>query len=217
LEGQKDPEIARLIEAANAGERGAFDALYKDQQRFVLGLARRFTASEADALDILQETFLWFFGRFPGFELHSSLRSFLYPVVKHLAMDLHRKARRVVSLTAQEERGQGRPAAHPSDQLTAQAALETRGDLERRLAPLSEGHQVVLRMRFGEGLRLREIAELLALPVGTVKSRMHHALSQLRDQELKARPGQSASPSSSGAAKQTESQGSSSTDSPKSQ
>jgi len=82
-----------LIARANLGEAAAFEELYRRYRDWVVRLALRFTATEEDAYDVLQETFAYFFRKFPGFELTAALKTFLYPVVKHIALDLRRKRR----------------------------------------------------------------------------------------------------------------------------
>ncbi len=172
---RSEPDDRTLVVRANGGDRAAFDLLYSRHRGWVLGLAWRLTGSEADALDVLQESFLYFFGRFPGFELTSSLRAYLFPLVKHQAVSLMRRRRKVVSLEAENEAGRAEPEPtyqpHPSS------------DTEKRLQSLSEGHREVVRLRFFLGMKMQEIAEAMGLPPGTVKSRLHHALRQLREQE----------------------------------
>ncbi|MDF1564748.1 MAG: RNA polymerase sigma factor [Deltaproteobacteria bacterium] len=164
-----------LVARANGGDRAAFDALYQRHKGWVLALAWKLTGSEADALDVLQESFVYFFGRFPGFELTGALRSYLFPLVKHQAISLMRRRRRSVSLEAEEEAG--RPEAEPSFQPAPDH------DLEVRLQSLSPGHRQVVHQRFVLGMKLEEIAEALEIPPGTVKSRLHHALRKLRERE----------------------------------
>src|SRR5512140_2508182 len=89
---------AALVARANTGDREALEALYLEHRDFVLRLAWRLTGGRDDALDILQETFLELYARFPGFSLASTLRAFLYPVVKHMAIDRARRQRRLASL-----------------------------------------------------------------------------------------------------------------------
>ena len=164
------PDDLELIAAANQGDSAAFEALYRKHRDWVVNLAYRFTADREMSLDILQETFLYFAKKFPGFTLTCQLRSFLYPVVKNLAVSAGQKARRYQSgeelfLTLEA------PAA----------ALEGDEDeLRAALASLPAAQREVLVLRFLEGMSLAEISETLEIPVGPVKSRLHHALESLR-------------------------------------
>jgi len=165
-----DQEEARLVARANAGEPGALEALYRAHRGWALALATRLTGSPDDGLDVLQETFAWFFGRFPGFELTSTVRAFLYPVVRHQSLSLLRRRRRVVELSSVRE-----PEALPDTAFP--------GELARMTRPLPDGQREVLLLRFGLDMTLAEIGDALSVPVGTVKSRLHHALAALREAE----------------------------------
>ena len=175
LPSQDDSRTDReLIAALNHGEAAAFDALYYRHRDWVMALAFRFTRDRDTALDVLQEAFLYFVRKFPGFELTCRLRTFLYPVVRSLSVTALRKTDRVTSLDAmREENETAEPMAEP-------AVVVDDEELAGALAGLSGDHRETLRLRFVEGFDLGEIADALEIPVGTVKSRLHHALNQLR-------------------------------------
>ncbi|MBI5501473.1 MAG: sigma-70 family RNA polymerase sigma factor [Deltaproteobacteria bacterium] len=163
-----DLDDAELVRRANQGDADAFEALYRRHRDWVVSLAWRLCRNRDDALDVLQESFSWLFGRFPGFTLTSSMRAWLYPVVRNACISLARKRRNVVPL----DRAGIEPAAEPEP-------IDWTPEFERRIAGLSEAHREVLRLRFILELRLEEIAAALDLPLGTVKSRLHHALRTL--------------------------------------
>jgi len=161
-----------LIERANRGDSDAFEALYYRYRDRVYRLAWRFTGNQADALDVLQETFAYLLGKFPGFELTAAMTTFLYPVVRHTSIAVRRKNRRFAS------------DDDVLDQLVAPALQQTeqsRSELAAVLTALPERQREVLLMRFVDGMNLQEIADALEIPLGTVKSRLHHALQTLRD------------------------------------
>ena len=99
-----------LIELANKGSSEAFDALYRRYRDWVYRLAWRFTGNRADALDVLQETFTYLLGKFPGFELTAAMTTFLYPVVRHVSFRIRSKSSRYAS----EEQIPDEPAAPKS-------------------------------------------------------------------------------------------------------
>src|SRR5881398_3375531 len=86
-----------LIAAINDGDSDAFEALYYRYRDWVVSLAYRFTGDRELALDVLQETFLYFVKKFPGFQLTASLKTFLYPAVQHLSIAARRQAQRFQS------------------------------------------------------------------------------------------------------------------------
>lgn len=160
-----------LIHALNSGDTSAFDALYYRYRDWVARLAMRFTGNQEDALDVLQETFAYFFRKFPGFVLSSKLTTFLYPVVKNLSIAHRRKRQRLqTSATAPDT------VVHPEP-----SAQEQRSEIRSVLIDLPEGQREVLMLRFVDDMSLLEIAEALGIPEGTVKSRIHNAIAALRE------------------------------------
>ena len=157
-----------LLERAGAGDPDAFEALYRRHRDWVHRLAWRFTGNQQDALDILQETFLYLLQKLPGFRLTASMTTFLYPVVKHLSLNLRRRRRPGAdedTLLALPD-----PTAQPTP----------RAELAAALAALSDEQREVILMRFVDDMSLDEIAQALDVPTGTVKSRLHRALETLR-------------------------------------
>lgn len=161
-----------LIELANRGDADAFEALYYRYRDWVYRLAWRFTGNRQDALDVLQETFAYLLGKFPGFELTAAMTTFLYPVVKHLSLAIRRRNRRFVS----DEDVLNEFAAPPQ-----QETEHSRSELAAVLTSLPEPQRETLLMRFVDGMSLQEVADALDIPLGTVKSRLHHALETLRN------------------------------------
>src|SRR5205823_804743 len=128
-----DPRTdAALVDALNRGDASAFDALYYRHRDWVVRLARRFTGSDDEALDVLQETFAYLFRKFPGFMLTAKMTTFLYPVVRNLSIAARRKRR---STEAINEEMPGFVAAGD-----AEAA---RSELAAAMANLSAVHREV--------------------------------------------------------------------------
>jgi RNA polymerase sigma-70 factor (ECF subfamily) len=171
--GNDDPRSdEELIRAVDAGDAGAFDALYYRYRDWVVGLAQRFTGNGDDALDVLQETFSYLTRKFPGFMLTARMTTFLYPVVKNLSLAVRRKRGQFSG----DEDALLRVAAGEGDD-----PRKSRVELAQVMSALPGTHREVVLMRFVDGMSLEEIGEALGIPVGTVKSRMHHALNALRE------------------------------------
>lgn len=174
--GQNDPRTDdQLVAAANRGDDTAFTALYDRHAPYCMKLAMRFAGEYELACDAVQDTFTYFYQKFPGFTLTAKMTTFLYPAVKHNALAVKKKSKR-----AQGD--------HDSEALLGVAGgeqdpanQEESGDLRALLAQLSDGHREVLMLRFNDGLLLEEIAEMLQIPLGTVKTRVHHAVKKLRE------------------------------------
>jgi RNA polymerase sigma-70 factor (ECF subfamily) len=159
-----------LLEQAKRGSVEAFETLYRRHRDWVYRLAWRFTANEADALDVLQETFAYLLRKLPGLRLTAAMTTFLYPVVKHLSLNLRRKR---TPDTADDEVLAAIPA--PTDQETS------RSELAAALATLPADQREVVLMRFLDDMSLEEIAQALNTPLNTIKSRLYRALDALRD------------------------------------
>ena len=162
-----------LIAAVNRGEAAAFEVLYYRYRDWVVNLAYRLTGDRELALDVLQETFLYWSKKFPGFELRARVTTFLYPAVRNLSIAARRKLARLQGDMAVLE---SLPA--PEGKVGAQE------DLAAALAQLPEEHREVLLLRFIDGFELGEIAVAMEIPLGTVKSRLHYALRTLRESEM---------------------------------
>ena len=158
---------AALLDRFRAGDDAAFAQLYDRHSASVLAFALRFCPDRALAEDVVQDCFCELIDRIDGFELTGRLTSWFYVVAKRRALRLRERASR-----AQGELG-------PALQIPAEAPPETE-DLRRLLARLPAGQQEVLVLRFLDGFDLESIARALEIPVGTVKSRLHHALAALR-------------------------------------
>jgi RNA polymerase sigma-70 factor (ECF subfamily) len=160
-----------LVELINRGDTDAFEALYRRYRDWVYRLAWRVTGNEQDALDVLQETFTYLLGKFPGFSLSASMTTFLYPVVRHISLTIRSKSRRFTS------------DGEVLSEIVAPALKDTpgsRSELAAVLTVLPDEQREVLLMRFVDEMSLQEIAAALNIPLGTVKSRLHHALNTLR-------------------------------------
>jgi len=131
----------------------------------------RFCTDRQDALDVLQETFTYFFKKFPGFILTCQLKTFLYPVVKNLSISIIRK-RKPTEVFDQH--------SSPLAATQERNLQEEKDNLADSIAHLNEEHREVIMLRFGESLSLEEISQTLEIPKGTVKSRLHNALNKLK-------------------------------------
>ena len=169
---------AELVEICNSGRRRdaieAFDSLYRRHRDYVTRVALRYSSDRDVAADALQDTFLYLLKKFPpsgaGLILTARLRSFLYPVARNLTLTALRQTRR------REQNVDLEPDQMP-DPRTVDPQYE---NLAKAMQGLSARHREVLLLRFVDGMRLNEIAEALDVPPGTVKSRLHFAIRDLR-------------------------------------
>lgn len=171
---RSDQELVRLCNVGDAAEAArAFETLYERHKDYVIRVALRFVRDRDTALDVLQETFGYLLRKFPptgdGLTLTAQLTTFLYPVARNNALTLLRKADR---FPADE-------GSNPDD--LAQPVPRESGDIADALGGLSAAHREVILLRFVDDMSLQDIAAALDIPVGTVKSRLHLAIRQLRE------------------------------------
>jgi RNA polymerase sigma-70 factor (ECF subfamily) len=177
-----------LVDAARAGDRDAFRALFERYHRRAFSLAYGVVHNHDDALDIVQDAFIKAHRYLDRFEGTSSFYTWLYRIVMNLAIDHIRKHRRLrpVELTdASVGDGQDGETAVGADGLLprilgahpGRALLdkEIRERIDRALAELSENHRAVLVMRELEGLSYEEMAQVMGCSKGTIMSRLFHA------------------------------------------
>jgi len=169
-------------------ELEAFEALVERYGRHVYNIAYRMAGNDADAKDLSQEAFLRVFRAFRRIDPTAKLESWLYRIVTNLYIDtLRRRPKvRVESLDApitgpkgtEIPRDVADPATGPEDTvLNARLNL----DVQRALLGLTVELRAVVVLSDIEGYSYEEIGEMLEIPVGTVKSRLHRARKTLQD------------------------------------
>lgn len=188
-----DPaEDALLVTRFQQGDRRAFEQLVKRHQGRLFSLAHRVTRNEAQALEIVQETFLQAFQKLPDFRGDAAVGSWLHRIAMNFAL-MHLRHRRVVDAVEEPlepEVGKFREDGHwdePPTGLWGRRADDLVLDAELRdkiLAAvdlLPDSYRVVFVLRDVEGLSYEEISEATETTVASVKSRLHRARLALRE------------------------------------
>lgn len=171
-----------LLHAFQRGNLDAFGILvHRYQDRLYTSLAR-FLDNQEDAQDVMQETFLSAFANARRFKGQSRFYTWIYRIAMNHAIDLHRrkKPRQTLSIyqVNQEEPADPNEAEGPQQTLIRE---EDRQWLRTALKSLSDEHRMVIVMKEIDDMRYEEIAEVLDVPVGTVRSRLHRARLELKD------------------------------------
>jgi RNA polymerase sigma-70 factor (ECF subfamily) len=167
-----------LAHVAALGDRLALGELYSRHAGPCFALARRVLADRVLAEEVVQEVFLRLWRRPERFDANrGSMRSFLFAQVHGRSVDLLRAetARR-----AREQREAFRSPTVDIDLERAVAELSEGEAVRRALADLSEGERGAIELAYFGGHTYREVAVLLELPEGTVKSRIRSGLLRLR-------------------------------------
>ncbi|HEY2910456.1 MAG TPA: sigma-70 family RNA polymerase sigma factor, partial [Gemmataceae bacterium] len=143
-----------------------------------------------DAADVVQEAFLNAYQSLRSFKGDAEFFTWLYRIAFNSAISLKRKKKPVVSLDAArngEHRGSSSGLREPVDSsefVKPGAALERTEEealLHAALVRLSTEHRDVLVMKDMDGLKYEEIAEVIGVPIGTIRSRLHRARLELRE------------------------------------
>jgi RNA polymerase sigma-70 factor (ECF subfamily) len=187
------PPDEELIEGFKAGDRGAFAQIVQRYQTVLVNFFYHQCYDSGTAEDLTQEVFLRLHRHLASYEPRSKFTSFLFRVAKNLWIDRVRRTRagdrKEVSLDAPMG---GHSGSEPSTVESRIASAtdspsefllrdEMRDTLRRALERLPEEHRMVVILSEIQGMKYHEIGEVLGIPVGTVKSRMHHAIERLKE------------------------------------
>jgi RNA polymerase sigma-70 factor (ECF subfamily) len=174
-DGTIDLDEVRLIRRAKNGDVQAFEGLYRRYSRRVFGLCLRMTADKSVAEDLTQETFVRVWERLDRFEGGARFAPWILKVTANVVLSHGRTRRRKFDKEQQAEWLDDVPSATP-------AAPPGAGvDLERAIGLLPNGARTVFVLHDVEGLRHREISELLGVAEGTTKAQLHRARRMLRE------------------------------------
>jgi RNA polymerase sigma-70 factor, ECF subfamily len=174
----------RLIAECLAGNTAAFGELVnRYQDRLYNTLVRVMDHSE-DARDVVQESFLHAYLSLPAFKGDARFFTWLYRIGVNTAISMKRKQKPALRLHGGPEGGTGLEPLDPSEVNRPGHVLES-AEEERRvhdaLSRLSQEHRAVLVMKDMDGMKYEEMAEVLSVPIGTIRSRLHRARLELRD------------------------------------
>lgn len=172
----------QLIDEILGGHRDAFAELIRPYQDRLFNLLYRLVGSADDAAELLQEALLRAYRGLGTYQGGSTFYTWLHRVALNV-LYTDRRRHRLPTVTSDGEAGgepmelsdpNPRPPSAPLEQAEKQQIVH------EALAKVGETFRVVLVLKEIEGLRYEEIAELLSVPVGTVRSRLHRARSELR-------------------------------------
>jgi len=168
-----DPDAALMMEVARGSHDAFVDLIHRHQDRLVNFFSRM--GAYNDAEDLAQETLVRLYKARMRYRPAAKFTTFLYVIARHVWADHGRKWFR-------RERLRLRLLREPLPAETDSPARSRRLDVEEALGALSSKLRSVVVLSIYQGLRYEEVAEVLGIPQGTVKSRMNLAIKALREQ-----------------------------------
>ena len=179
-----------LVHAARHGDTIAFDNLFYRYRDGIYRLGLAITKDPSAAEEIVVDTFARAHRAIDRLEPDDSLRPWLYRVAVNLSYN--RRPRKGVTFSSLDDGTEDIAAEGESPSDVAERTERRRFVLEC-VDTLGPKHKIVVVLHYLNGLNLAEIAEIVEVPVGTVKSRLHYALRKLR-MRLSAHPGRDFEP-----------------------
>mgnify|MGYP001066843571 FL=1 len=171
-EARRRRELEQLLLRTGQGDRDAFARLYSLTRDGVYALALSLLHDAHEAQDIAQDTFVKVWESAPAYRPQGSPMAWLLTVARNLARTRLRQGGRQVGLD--EEAWNAIPAAAPD------VSPEDRQLLQEALARLSPEERQIVLLHAAAGLKHRETAQLLELPLSTVLSKYHRGLKKLK-------------------------------------
>ena len=172
-----------LISRARGGDREAFGGLVEQYRDNVYRLAYRMCGNAYDADEAAQEAFVAAWRALPNFRGDAKFSTWLYRLTTNAAIDVMRREKRHQTVGDGEMVDLADDADSPQETVERTEQQEA---VQKALATLSEEYREVLLLRYMEELDYAEIAEVLQLPSGTVKSRINRAKAALKTALLKS-------------------------------
>jgi len=179
--GRQEPDEA-LVARVRRGEIDAFDEIVRRYQHRIVNYVRAMVSKSVEAEDVAQEVFLRAYKSLRTFRGRSAFKTWLYQIATNTARTHGmRRGKRpedaVGTLSGDDPEGPP-PAVSPED---LETRILLRDRIDRALAQLPDEQREILVLRDVEGFEYREIAQMLSIPIGTVKSRIFRARARMRD------------------------------------
>lgn len=187
---EEDPEDLELVRRASKGDRLALDRLILKYQSRVYHFCYRMVNNAEEAEELTQDVFVKLFSNLKRFRQESKFSTWLFQIAKNLSLNKlkYLKIRRYYSMQSLDE-----PRRLESSEVSAEMAderkdaqtyfedLELQALIQKKIAELRSDYRTALILRDIDGLSYEEIAKIMHLAQGTVKSRIHRARLDLKE------------------------------------
>jgi RNA polymerase sigma-70 factor (ECF subfamily) len=183
-----ETDWSQVVRRCMDGESGAWSELVRAHHRRVYGLCYRFTGNPTDAEDLTQDVFLKVYSNLASFDtMRGSLQVWITTMTRNLLVDNFRRTRNLRSTGSLDEGWESSDELRPSDRLTASGPTPHESAAQKELARMVQGALAKVSVELREAVILRdlqdldykEIAQVLGIPEGTVKSRISRGRAEL--------------------------------------
>jgi RNA polymerase sigma-70 factor (ECF subfamily) len=168
---------AELVDRCRRGEAGAFEELYRLHASRVYNLACRFSGSQVEGEDLLQDVFVQVYRKLGSFRGESALGTWIYRLATNVCLD-HVRSREAKARLVTDPLGDEAEIGVRRDTRPMRA---DRLDLERAIASLPLGYRAAFVLHDVEGFEHHEVASMLGIAEGTSKSQVHKARLRIRE------------------------------------
>lgn len=177
-----------FIKNLKEGDEQAWESFYTQYFDLLRGFCCHFTSDIGEAEDLAQDSILRIREKIKLFDEKRSLKPWVYQITRNICLNFLNKKNRgvdaakwawsksVYATTNQLHIVEGRPS--PPSEIGQNESI---AELNSHLDVLSDDHRIVLLLKYSENLSRQEIAEALDIPLATVKSRLYHALKNIRE------------------------------------
>lgn len=163
-------DTCQLVKRAKSGDDEAFSELVTSIQDKLYVTAYSYVANREDALDIVSEGVCRAYTSIRKLKDDKLFNTWITRIIINIAIDVYNKNKRLIKINSiYEDKEQGYYENH-----------DERIDLTKAIEILNPKYKIILQMKYFEGLTLAEIAGVLEMPIGTVKSNLNKALKMLR-------------------------------------
>jgi RNA polymerase sigma-70 factor, ECF subfamily len=188
LEQSPDDSDEALLARFCQGETSAFGELLRRFQNEIYSYLKRYLGQDALADDVFQNTFIQVYQKAGQFEPGRKVKPWLYAIATHQAIDQIRRQNRrpavsLDQLTSDDEAMNWSETFTSAeiDPLEGLELAERREKVKEALESLPEHLKLTIILAYYQGLKYKDIADIMKIPVGTVKSRLHAAMQKLQE------------------------------------
>ncbi|PWU70468.1 RNA polymerase sigma factor SigW [Gracilibacillus dipsosauri] len=180
-----EEKIVKQIKLVKKGDQAAFEDVVSFYQNKVFAICFRMIGNKHEAEDLAQEAFIRAYINIQSYDENRKFSTWLYRIATNLAIDRMRKKKPDYYLDAEIKGTEGMNlysqipdnGVLPEDEVTS---LETQSYIQKEIMQLPAKYRSIIALRFIDELSLKEISEILEIPVGTVKTRIHRGREALR-------------------------------------